>query len=139
MTSKMLEAFAIEAQINRLRQSQEQLRSRQTRTTASWRTIVVKGGPHDDFAEIQSDIEEQNAAIKDLIRRYNVIMREIDMHPDADILSNNEFFTLKYLYAYGYTIERAALEMHVSQSSAWRWQVEAFEKLQRGACNGRKY
>ena len=139
MTSKMLEAFAIEVQINRLRQSQERLKSKQTRTTSSWRSVVVKGGVNDDFAEIQSDIEEQNTAIKELTGRYNATMLEIDMHPDADILSNNEFFTLKYLYAYGYTIERAALEMHVSQSSAWRWQVEAFEKLQRGACNGRKY
>lgn len=133
LTSKMLDAFGIETQIKRLKQSQERLRARQTRTTSTWHSVVIKGGANGDFAEIQADIEEQNAAIQELVRRYNATMREIDTHPDADVLSNDEFFALKYIYAYGCTIEKAALELKASQSSVWRWQTAAFKKLRKGA------
>ena len=132
LIKKMIEAFALEAQINRLLQSRERLRSRQTRITSIWHSDVVRGGKGSDFAEIQADIEEQEAALREFKKQYNTAIFEIDTHPDADLLNNDEFHTLKYIYAYGFTLEKAAAEMHVSQTSAWRYKAAALKKLQNG-------
>lgn len=136
LTKKMLDAFAIEQQIKRLLQSRERLKIKQTRITSTWQQTKVKGGTGSDFAELQGDIEEREAAIRDSKNRYNALILEIDMHPDADFLSDIEFLALKHIYAYGLVIEKAAAEMHVSPATVYRCKQSAFEKLQKG---GNKY
>lgn len=124
----MLDVRRIERQIVRLQDSAKRWESQKYKIT-SHISGMPHGGERLDLCDINQEIDDINAKVLETRQQRNVLIAELDTHPDADRLEPEEYEALKYKYIYELTHEAIAETMHVSVATVNRRINSGYDRL----------